>query len=78
MATKCFITLGPRHNLGRVLNTRSGSTREYTTAVHFHPYEAKWPSLSLKTWPKQFLGSLLLDIVLPTCKLPFLQAIKVF
>jgi hypothetical protein len=34
-------------------------------AVHFSCYEAKWPSLKLKTWPKQLLGYLLLDIALP-------------
>jgi hypothetical protein len=29
---------------------------------------AKWPNLELKTWPKQLLGSLSLDIMLPAFK----------
>ncbi len=34
-------------------------------AVHFLCYEVKLPNLKLKTWPKQLLGSLPIDIVLP-------------
>ncbi len=31
---------------------------------------AKQPNLKLKTWPKQFLGTLLLDIVHPALQCP--------
>ncbi len=41
-------------NLGRVFNFRSG----YNGAMHFRPYEAKQPSLNLKSWHKQLLGYL--------------------
>ncbi len=49
-------------NLGRVFNSRSGCMH----ATHLFGYEAKLPNLKLKTRPKQFLGSLLLDIALPS------------
>jgi hypothetical protein len=34
-------------------------------AVQVHRFKAKLPSLELKTWSKQILGSIRLDIVLP-------------
>jgi hypothetical protein len=34
-------------------------------AMHLCCFEAKWPSLMLKTWPKQLLGSLPLALALP-------------
>ncbi len=48
-------------NLGRVFNSRSGCTH----TMYFNPCKAKRPNLKLKTWPKQLLGCLTLDIVLP-------------
>jgi hypothetical protein len=48
-------------NLGRVYHSRSG----FTAAMHLSPFEAKQSNLNLKTRPKQLLGSLPLDIVLP-------------
>ncbi len=44
----------------RVFNFRSG----YLCAAHLGCYKAKLPSLKLKTWAKQLLGSLSLHIVL--------------
>ncbi len=34
-------------------------------AVHLKCYEAKWPNLTLKTRPKQLLGSVPLGFALP-------------
>ena len=48
-------------NLGCVFNFRSGCVH----AVHLLCYGVKLSKLKLKTWPKQLLGSLPLDIVLP-------------
>jgi len=48
-------------NLGRVFNFRYGRVH----AVHLLCYGVKLPNLKLKTLPKQLLGSLLLDVVLP-------------
>ena len=48
-------------NMGRVFNFRSG----YVHAVHLLFCRVKLPNLTLKTWPKQLLGSLPIDIVLP-------------
>ncbi len=48
-------------NLGRVFNSRSGCVR----VVQLCSFETKLPNLMLKTQPKQLLGSLPLDIVLP-------------
>jgi hypothetical protein len=48
-------------NNGRVFNFRNGRVN----VVHFLCYEVKLPKLKLKTQPKQFLGSLPLDIALP-------------
>jgi len=48
-------------NLGRVFNSRSGCM----CAMHLCCFEAKWPSLKLKTRPKQLFGSLPLAFVLP-------------
>jgi hypothetical protein len=48
-------------NLGRVFNFRNGRV----LAVHLLCCGVKLPNLKLKTWPKQLLGSLLLDIALP-------------
>jgi hypothetical protein len=48
-------------NLGHVLNFRSG----HLHSAHLWCYPVKLPSLKLKTWPKQRLGSLPLEIVLP-------------
>jgi len=49
-------------NLGRVFNSRSGCA----CSMQLSCFETKLPNLMLKTWPKPLLGSLLLDIVLPT------------
>jgi hypothetical protein len=49
-------------NLGRVLNSRGGCLRP----VQLCCFETKQPNLMLKTRPKQLLGSLPLDIALPT------------
>jgi hypothetical protein len=57
-------------NLGRVFNSRRGCVH----AKRLHCFETKLPNLKLKTWPKQLLGSLLLDIALP--KHAFLVAIS--
>jgi hypothetical protein len=48
-------------NLGRVFNFRNGRVH----VVHFLCYVVKLPNLKLKTQPKQLLGYLPLDIVLP-------------
>ncbi len=48
-------------NLGRVFNFRNGRVH----AVHVLCCGVKLPNLKLKTWPKQLLGSLPLDIALP-------------
>ncbi len=48
-------------NLGRVFNSRSSCVR----ATQLHCFEKKLPNLMLKTWPRQLLGSLPIDIVLP-------------
>jgi hypothetical protein len=52
-------------NLGRVFNSRSSCI----CAMHLCCLEAKWPSLKLKTQPKQLLGSLPLAFALPACAL---------
>jgi hypothetical protein len=46
-----------RLNLGRVFY--------YVSVYTFHPFEAKRTNLNLKNYPKQLLGSLLLDITPP-------------
>ncbi len=46
--------------LGRVFNFRSGCMH----TIHLLPRVAIQPYLELKTWPKQFLGSLPLDFAL--------------
>jgi hypothetical protein len=48
-------------NLDRVFNSRSGCV----FAMHLSCFETKLPNLMLKTRPKQLVGSLPLDIVLP-------------
>ncbi len=48
-------------NLGRVFNFRRG----HLHAAHLWCYLVKLPNLKLKTWHKQLLGSLPLDIALP-------------
>ncbi len=48
-------------NLGRVIYFRYGRMR----AVHFLCLRVNLPNLKLKTRPKEVLGSLLFDIVLP-------------
>ena len=48
-------------NLGRVFNFRSVRVH----AMHLLCYGVKLPNLKLKIRPKQLLGYLLLDIVLP-------------
>ncbi len=48
-------------NLGQVFKSKSGSMH----AMQLCCYEAKLPSLTLKTRPEQLLGSLRLDIILP-------------
>jgi hypothetical protein len=48
-------------NLGRVFIFRNGRVH----AVHFICNGVKLHNLKLKTWPKQLLGSLPLDIALP-------------
>ncbi len=52
-------------NLGRVFNFRNG----HVHATYFLYYRLKLPNLKLKTWHKQLLGFLPLDIALPV--LPF-------
>ncbi len=47
-------------NLGRVFNFTIG----HLDAARLWCYRVKLPNLNLKTWPKQLLGSLSLDIVL--------------
>jgi hypothetical protein len=49
-------------NLGQVFNFRNG----HANAAHFIFYIVKLPNFKLKTRPKQPLGSLPLDIALPT------------
>jgi len=49
-------------NLGRVFNFRSS----HLHAADLWCYWVKLPILNLKTWPKQLLGSLQLDIALPS------------
>jgi hypothetical protein len=49
-------------NLGRVFNFRNVRVH----AVHLLCYGVKLPNLKLKTRPKQLLGSLPLDIMLPS------------
>ncbi len=46
---------------GRRFSFKSG----YFCASHLWCYQVKLPNLKLTTWPKQLLGSLLLDIALP-------------
>jgi hypothetical protein len=48
-------------NLGRVFNFRSG----HLHAAAFLVSSVKLPNLQLKTQPKQLLGYLMFDIVLP-------------
>ncbi len=48
-------------NLGRAFNSRTG--RAHALQLHFS--EMEQPNLKLKTQPKQLLGSLPLDIMLP-------------
>jgi hypothetical protein len=50
-----------RQNLGRVFKFRSGNV----LAMQLHCYEVKLPNLKLKTWFKQLLSHLTLDIALP-------------
>jgi hypothetical protein len=50
-----------RRNLVRVFNFINGLVH----AVHLFGCRVKLPNLKLKTWPKQLLGSLPLDIALP-------------
>ncbi len=52
-------------NLGRVYYFKYGRVH----AVHFIRLGVKLPNLKLKTWPKQVLGSLPLDITLPAVML---------
>jgi hypothetical protein len=47
--------------LGRVFNFRSS----HLHATHLWCFHVKLPNLRLKSWPKQLLGSLLLEIALP-------------
>ncbi len=47
--------------MGLVFKSRTGCMDD----MHFHCYETKLPSLKLKTWPKQVLGYLPLDITQP-------------
>jgi hypothetical protein len=49
-------------NIGRVFNFRNGRMH----AVHLLCYRVKLLNLKMKTWPEQLLGSLLLDIMLPS------------
>jgi hypothetical protein len=51
-------------NLGRVFNSRSGCL----CAMQLCCFGTKLPNLMLKTWPKQLLGYLPLDIALPFCR----------
>jgi hypothetical protein len=53
-------------NLGRVFNSRGG----HVYAMRLSVYYSKLPNFKLKTWPKQLLGSLLLDIETPRWSLP--------
>jgi hypothetical protein len=46
--------------MGQVFNFRNG----YVHAVNFFCYGAKLPNFKLKTWPKQLLRYLPIDIVL--------------
>jgi len=48
-------------NLGRVFNIR----RSHLHAATFLVLSVQLPNLQLKTWPKQLLGYLLLDIAHP-------------
>ncbi len=67
----------PGQNLGRVFNSRSDCTH----AMQLHFSDTKQPNLNAKTWPKQLLGSLLLDIALPAAAndiKPFLSEIYKF
>ncbi len=48
-------------NLGRVFNFRLSRACVCCATA----YKTKWPSLKLKTWPKQLIGSLLLAFALP-------------
>jgi hypothetical protein len=50
--------------VGRVFNFSSG----HLHAADLWCYRVKLPNLNLKTWPKQRLGSLPLDIALPDLK----------
>ncbi len=47
--------------LGRAFNYSNGNIN----TIHLCKYEAKLANLKLKTWPKQLLGSLLLNTPLP-------------
>ncbi len=55
--------------LGRVFNSR----RVCMHAMHLLSSVAIWPNLELKTRPKQLLGSLTLDIVLPGTRISTLR-----
>jgi hypothetical protein len=48
-------------NLGRVFKFRRGCIH----VIQLYYFETKLPKLKLKTRPKQLLGSLLVDIMLP-------------
>ncbi len=48
-------------NLGRVFKFRRG----YLHVIPLYYFETKLPNLKLKTWPKQLLGYLPVDIMLP-------------
>ncbi len=50
----------PGRNLGRVFNSRSSCVR----SAQLRCFETKLPNLMLKTWPRQLLGSLPIDIML--------------
>ncbi len=54
-------TLANRMKPGRVFNIRSGHLHADACLASF----VKLPNLQLKTWPKQLLGYLPLDIALP-------------
>jgi hypothetical protein len=53
-------TLANKPKPGPVFNSRSGCVH----AMYLHVFETKLPNLKLKTWHKQLLGSLPLDIEL--------------
>ncbi len=59
--------------MDRVVNSRSG----YVTATQLPFFEMKQPNLKLRIGPKQYLGSLLLDVLFldASLKVPFLNAL---